>query len=49
LHRPAGIRLDAETGALSGIPRRAGVFRLTLQVTDALGASATRTFALRVH
>jgi hypothetical protein len=49
LHRPAGLRLDAATGALSGIPRRAGVFRLTLQVTDALGASATRTFALRVH
>jgi len=45
---PAGVGLDAESGVLSGLPRHAGVFRVSLQVTDALGASATRMFVLRV-
>lgn len=45
---PAGIRLDPKTAVLTGVPRRAGVFRVALQVTDELGASASRTFALRV-
>lgn len=46
---PRGVRLEAGTGVLSGVPGKAGVFRVALQVTDALGASATRTFVLRVH
>jgi len=45
---PAGVELGTETGVLSGVPRGAGVFRVSVQVTDALGASATRTFVLRV-
>jgi large repetitive protein len=45
---PAGVGLETESGVLSGVPRHAGVFRFSLQVADALGASVTRTFVLRV-
>jgi large repetitive protein len=45
---PAGVALERETGALRGTPRRAGTFRLSLQVTDRLGATASRTFLLKV-
>jgi len=45
---PAGIRLEPKTGALTGTPHRAGTFRVSLQVTDQLGATSTRTFALKV-
>jgi hypothetical protein len=46
---PAGIRLDAAAGALVGVPRTAGNFRITLRVTDGLRASATKTLVLKVH
>jgi hypothetical protein len=46
---PLGVRLNTRTGVLSGKPRRAGVYRFTVQVTDALGAVATRAFVLRVR
>jgi large repetitive protein len=45
---PAGLRLNAKTGALSGSPRSAGTFRLSVRVTDALRVVATRTFVLKV-
>jgi hypothetical protein len=45
---PAGIRIDNATGALSGTPLRPGSFRIWLQVIDKLGASATRTYTLKV-
>lgn len=45
---PAGIRLEPETGVLSGTARRAGTSRVALQVTDRLGATSIRTFVLRV-
>jgi putative Ig domain-containing protein len=46
---PAGVLLDAETGALTGTPRHAGTFRFSLRVADWLGAKATRAFALEVR
>jgi hypothetical protein len=45
---PAGIKLDQRTGALLGTPIKAGTFRITLRVTDALRASSTKTFTLKV-
>jgi hypothetical protein len=46
---PRGIRLDQSTGVLSGIARKAGVFRVRIRVTDRLGASATKAFRLVVN
>ena len=45
---PRGIRLDVGTGALSGTPREAGVFRFTVEARDRLGARSTRAFRLTV-
>jgi hypothetical protein len=45
---PAGLRLNAAAGALVGVPRTAGNFRITLRVTDGLKASATKTLVLKV-
>jgi hypothetical protein len=36
---PKGIRFDRTTGILSGIPTKAGRYRLTFQVTDGLRSS----------
>jgi hypothetical protein len=46
---PAGLKLDATTGAVIGTPRTAGTFRITVRVTDWLKASSTSTLALTVH
>jgi hypothetical protein len=46
---PAGLRIDAATGRLSGSPRAAGKFRLTVRVRDVLGAVSTKTLILSVH
>jgi len=43
-----GVRLDRSTGALSGTPRRAGTYRITVRATDRLGVSSTRTLRLVV-
>ena len=45
---PSGLRLDAATGVISGKAHRAGQFRFTVTVTDALGARAAMTYTLRV-
>lgn len=45
---PAGIKFDPRLGTLSGTPKKAGTFRITLRVTDALRASSTQTFVLKV-
>jgi hypothetical protein len=45
---PRGVRLAAATGALSGAPRQAGVFRVTVQARDRLGALSTKSLRLVV-
>ena len=46
---PAGLRIDAKTGRLSGSPKVAGTFRFTVRVRDVLGAVSTKTLVLSVH
>ncbi|MGE5691150.1 MAG: Ig domain-containing protein [Pseudomonadota bacterium] len=46
---PAGLRLDAARGILLGTPRRAGTYRVAVEARDALGATAQRTFSLRIR
>jgi hypothetical protein len=45
---PAGIRLNTKTGQLSGIPTKAGTYRLRVQVTDKLRVKSTAVFVLKV-
>jgi len=45
---PAGLRLDRSTGLLSGTPRKAGRYPITLQAADRLGAKDTRSLTLTV-
>jgi Putative Ig domain len=45
---PAGIKLNVRTGALSGTPKKAGVYRLRFQVTDKLGVHSAAGFVLKV-
>jgi Putative Ig domain len=45
---PAHMRLGRATGLLSGAPAKLGTFRFRVKVTDALGASSTKTFVLKV-
>ncbi|MEO5846105.1 MAG: putative Ig domain-containing protein [Caldimonas sp.] len=40
---PAGLTLNAGTGAVSGTPTTAGAFSYTVRVTDAVAAAATQT------
>jgi hypothetical protein len=46
---PTGIKLNAKTGALSGIPRKAGTYRLRMQVVDRLGVKSALGFVLKVN
>lgn len=46
---PIGVRLNVNTGVLSGRPRKAGVYRITIEARDALGRTATGTFVLTVR
>jgi large repetitive protein len=43
---PPGLRFDARRGAFVGNARSAATRRVTVSVTDALGATATKTFTL---
>ena len=45
---PRGLRLDPARGVLIGTPRLVGERRITVEVTDGLGATATRALELRV-
>lgn len=46
---PAGLKLSAATGRMSGVPRNAGTFRVKVGVRDALGAASTKSFVLRIR
>ncbi|MGZ4314896.1 MAG: Ig domain-containing protein, partial [Gaiellaceae bacterium] len=46
---PAGLRMNAATGRLSGVPAAPGRFRVTVRVRDALGAVSTKRFVLSVN
>jgi hypothetical protein len=46
---PAGLKLGASTGMITGVPVRAGTFRITLRVRDALGALSKKTLSLSVR
>lgn len=45
---PAGIQLNARTGALTGTPTKAGTAHVTISVTDKLGAVSRARFVLKV-
>ena len=46
---PAGLKLNSATGAITGQPRRAGSFRFTVSVKDALGATVSIRYALVIR
>jgi large repetitive protein len=46
---PPGVRFAKASGALTGTPRRAGTYRLTVQAVDALGARAKAKLVLAVR
>ena len=45
---PRGIRLDRALGVLSGTPTKAGRYRITVEVTDALKVKSTKSFTIVV-
>lgn len=45
---PSGVKVDPATGELTGIPSRAGNYKFTIRVTDAVGNTADREFTLDV-
>lgn len=45
---PSGLTLDLTTGTLSGTPISQGTYTFTVQVSDAVGATANRVFSLPV-
>jgi large repetitive protein len=45
---PAGITLNRSTGALTGSPRIAGSYKVTVRLTDRLGGTASRTVTIVV-
>ncbi len=45
---PAGLALDATTGAISGTPKTAGTGKFTIQVTDAQNPAVSVTKALSI-
>ncbi|MBA3734333.1 MAG: putative Ig domain-containing protein [Actinobacteria bacterium] len=46
---PAGLKLDARTGAIAGTPTKAGKLTVAIRVTDGLRVSATQTFTITVR
>jgi hypothetical protein len=45
---PRGIRFDRTLGALAGIPKTAGRYRVTFEATDALGVVSKKTLSIVV-
>jgi hypothetical protein len=46
---PAGMVLSRSLGTLTGVPRGAGSFRVTVEARDALGAKSQKTLVLLVN
>jgi Putative Ig domain len=46
---PIGMRLNENTGVVSGRPRKPGVYRVTIQARDGLRRTATRVYVLTVR
>lgn len=49
LNQPPGLTLNAQTGALTGIPTQAGTFPIGVIATDSLGVQGTVLVTLTVH
>jgi hypothetical protein len=45
---PAGIKFNVKTGSFSGTPRKAGLYRLRMQVVDKLGVKSAIGIILKV-
>ena len=45
---PSGLTLNTSTGAITGTPRRAGVYRFAVSARDALGAAVSTRIRLTV-
>jgi hypothetical protein len=45
---PPGLALDEDAGRIEGTPTEAGTFTFTVRVIDDRGASAERTFSIRI-
>jgi len=45
---PSGLTLDPATGTISGTPAATGEFPVTVTVTDAQGAAASRSLVIRI-
>jgi len=45
---PPGVRMNRATGIIGGIPRRAGSFRITVQVSDGFNVVSTRSLRLTI-
>lgn len=46
---PAGLKLNSATGAITGVPKRAGSFRFTVSVKDSLGAAVSIRYVLLIR
>ncbi len=46
---PPGVNLDPLTGAVSGLPTLAGLFRWAAAVTDSVGASTAKEFRIPIN
>ena len=46
---PSGLKLNADTGVISGKPRASGMFRFTVVAIDSLEAKAAMTYSLKVR
>lgn len=46
---PAGVRLSPTLGTLTGIPKKAGTYRVTVEARDALGARSQKALVLTVR
>lgn len=46
---PPGLTLDADSGVISGTPKEAGDFPLTMRAVDAVGKEANYSYVIRVE